>query len=331
MDSISMRLLDAISNSGKSYRELSHETGIAKSAIQRYATGETEKLPIDRVELLAKATGVTPQYLMGWDDDSFQMKQIERRAAFYGLSKSDFFASENGYSFSPPDLDYDLSPPEAKAIDKYRALDDYGRETVELVLDREYERCKEPKVIEIRPELYPELENVDVNVYDIPAAAGRGNYLEESGYEIMSFPRKKVPQNASFGVRIDGDSMEPRINDGSIVFVQECQKIEDGEIGIFYLDGKSYCKQLKLDHKRRKIILHSINPRHKNIVVDDDQNLRTFGRVVGMFNPSVRDDLVIAWKASKDGDVPRFVALTQKDVDEFDEAIEKYGNIDIDN
>ena len=51
-----------------SFRELSEKTGIPKSAIQRYATGETGKIPLDRIELLAKAFGVTSAYLMGWED-----------------------------------------------------------------------------------------------------------------------------------------------------------------------------------------------------------------------------------------------------------------------
>jgi repressor LexA len=61
-------LLDLIKKENISYGELSIKTGIPKSAIQRYAIGETEKIPLTRIELLAKALGVTPQYLAGWDD-----------------------------------------------------------------------------------------------------------------------------------------------------------------------------------------------------------------------------------------------------------------------
>jgi len=43
-------------------------TGIPKSAIQRYATGETEKIPLDRLELLAQALGISSAYLMGWEE-----------------------------------------------------------------------------------------------------------------------------------------------------------------------------------------------------------------------------------------------------------------------
>lgn len=69
MSDISARLSAAISEKGYSYGELSKLTGIPKSAIQRYATGETEKIPIDRLTSLASVLGVSSRSLMGWDDD----------------------------------------------------------------------------------------------------------------------------------------------------------------------------------------------------------------------------------------------------------------------
>ena len=52
-----------------SYGELAKRTGIPKSALQRYATGETEKIPLDRVETLARVLGVSPQWLMDLPSD----------------------------------------------------------------------------------------------------------------------------------------------------------------------------------------------------------------------------------------------------------------------
>ena len=63
------RIFSAIEKSGYSYPELSKITGISKSSLQRYATGETQKIPIDCIEKIALATGTDSRYLMGWDDD----------------------------------------------------------------------------------------------------------------------------------------------------------------------------------------------------------------------------------------------------------------------
>lgn len=68
MSDISNRILEIILSKDISYGELSKQTGIPKSALQRYATGETEKIPIDRLEKIAIAIGTTTSHLMGWSD-----------------------------------------------------------------------------------------------------------------------------------------------------------------------------------------------------------------------------------------------------------------------
>lgn len=67
MSDISKRMLDIILQKEISYGELSEKTGIPKSALQRYATGQTEKIPIDRLQIIASAIGTTTSYLMGWE------------------------------------------------------------------------------------------------------------------------------------------------------------------------------------------------------------------------------------------------------------------------
>ena len=52
-----------------SYAELEKETGVPKSAIHRYATGQTSKIPIDRVIKLAGALGSTAAWIMGWEEE----------------------------------------------------------------------------------------------------------------------------------------------------------------------------------------------------------------------------------------------------------------------
>ena len=68
MSEISKRILNLILAKDISYGELSDRTNIPKSALQRYATGQTEKIPIDRLQAIAVALGTTAPYLMGWED-----------------------------------------------------------------------------------------------------------------------------------------------------------------------------------------------------------------------------------------------------------------------
>ena len=65
MSELSNRILNLIEARDLSYADLSRLTGIPKSALQRYATGETEKIPVDRLELIAKALGTSSAALLG--------------------------------------------------------------------------------------------------------------------------------------------------------------------------------------------------------------------------------------------------------------------------
>lgn len=66
MSELSTRILTLIEQKGLSYGELSDMTKIPKSALQRYATGSTEKIPLPRIEAIAKALEVSSAYLIGW-------------------------------------------------------------------------------------------------------------------------------------------------------------------------------------------------------------------------------------------------------------------------
>jgi repressor LexA len=64
------RLKESILKSGYSYAELEKLTGISRSSLQRYANGVTAKIPIDAIQIIAKAVDVEAEYILGWDDKS---------------------------------------------------------------------------------------------------------------------------------------------------------------------------------------------------------------------------------------------------------------------
>lgn len=76
------RLNKAIQDSGKTYPELEKLTGIPKSSIQRYATGETTKIPIERLQTLAPFLNVDEDYLVFGADEQKNTPTEEERAFF---------------------------------------------------------------------------------------------------------------------------------------------------------------------------------------------------------------------------------------------------------
>ena len=85
-------------------------------------------------------------------------------------------------------------------------------------------------------------------------------------------------EGAHFGVRVAGNSMEPRFHDGQIVWVRQQRSLMTGEIGIFLYDGSAYLKKLiaQEDH----LALHSLNPEYPDIPVSPELPLRVLGKVM---------------------------------------------------
>lgn len=66
---VSERIREQMKLRGLSYGELAAVTGLAKSAVHRYATGQTDKIPTEALEKLARALCVTPAFLTGWEQE----------------------------------------------------------------------------------------------------------------------------------------------------------------------------------------------------------------------------------------------------------------------
>ena len=243
MNDIAARILGIMAEKKISYGELSGLTGIPKSALQRYVTGETPKIPIDRIELIAFALGVDPKHLIGWE--SAPRIHISDEAHHIGVL--------------------------------YDRADEKDQLLTHSVLDK-YE--DENKIISINTKKKNPGGFTEIDVYDEPAAAGLGNYLNEPVFHREQMPAFMVPKGADFGIRISGDSMEPMIMDGSVVFVKHSITVESGKVGIFVLNDESFCKQLIVDKEKKQIRLHSVNPKYQDIIVTPEDTLITIGQVL---------------------------------------------------
>ena len=81
-----------------------------------------------------------------------------------------------------------------------------------------------------------------------------------------------------FAVKVEGDSMEPKIPNGSTIIIQKDIAIEVGEIGAFNLNDENFVKQKKL--VKDKLILHSFNLAYEDKVVNEFDDFIEYGKVV---------------------------------------------------
>ena len=113
-------------------------------------------------------------------------------------------------------------------------------------------------------------------LYDLPVSAGSGMYLDSSDYTEMT-AHDLIPDEMDYAVRVSGDSMEPKYHDGQIIFIKEQAHLENGEIGIFALNNDAYLKKLVDD------TLVSLNKKYKPILLQEHDDLRIFGKVIGTY------------------------------------------------
>lgn len=63
------RLNDVVKEKHLTLQEIEKLTGVGKSTVQRYLTGETTKIPIDFFEKMARITNVPVEYLTCFDKE----------------------------------------------------------------------------------------------------------------------------------------------------------------------------------------------------------------------------------------------------------------------
>ena len=171
----------------------------------------------------------------------------------------------------------DLNSTGLKKIQDYR--DD-------LVASGKYK--PQPKVIDI-------LEYIQKPVSNLSVSAGTGAFLDEGNFEMVSFPKNSVPENADFGVRVSGNSMEPVYHDGQIVWVQRCDALLPGQVGIFVCDGEGFIKMYDEQEPNESIqdsfidssgrlhmqpVLVSYNTDYERKVITPTMELHIVGRVL---------------------------------------------------
>lgn len=227
---------------GLSRTELAQRLGVSRSAVGNYETGVSA--PKEEVLLrLFDALGVEPNYLYR---DAY-------RAAATGAPSQE----------------------ERRLLEKYRRLSLAGRQTVHTVVDALEGLQQEME------QTQPRRESRSIPLYFSPAAAGYAAPVFSEDYETIEVSGQ-VPQGAELAVRIQGDSMEPYIRDGSVVYVNH-DPLQNGDVGIFCVDGEMVCKQYYRD-PLGMVYLFSLNRSRSDADVllppSSGRSLTCFGRVM---------------------------------------------------
>lgn len=224
-------------------------------------------------EELANIIGVTKGAIANYENETSHPKE----PVMYKLI--DALQVDANYLFQDvvniPKKVNDVTLVEFEMVEKYRTLDEYGKDMVNTVLEKELYRTNQQKAVIYTDQ--PELADMvrELPLYYMPVSAGGGNYLDSTDYEFISVADVSYANKADFAVRISGDSMEPRFSTGDIILVQEQSAIDPGELGIFILNGDSLFKLFGGDR------LISLNENYEDRPIGPDDSFYCKGKVLG--------------------------------------------------
>ena len=115
-------------------------------------------------------------------------------------------------------------------------------------------------------------------LYRLAVSAGTGELLDGTDYDTVEVGDEVSP-NADFGVRIAGDSMEPRFVHGQIVWVHRQETLRSGEIGVFSITARGTASGSSALRGAWSLCRSTCGM--PPIRVAEGDELRVFGRVVG--------------------------------------------------
>ncbi|MBA4700320.1 MAG: helix-turn-helix domain-containing protein [Ruminococcus sp.] len=240
------KIKDARKLKGLTQKQLAEKVGAKHNSISDWENDKNKPDP-DTIELLCGVLEITPNYLL--------------------TSTSN-----------------DFTPIEKSLIKKFRSLDTFGQETLNIILDRELKRIEalakcNDHIAELERSNFPknsftnDTKNKSIHLYSYMnkiACAGTGFYFDDIPTDIIEAP---YMEDADFIIGVSGDSMEPTYSDGEKVYVEKRQLIEIGEIGIFMVNNECYIKEAGKDG------LISHNPKYE--LIPGSESIQCIGKVLG--------------------------------------------------
>lgn len=168
-------------------------------------------------------------------------------------------------------------------------LSDYFEVPIDYFFPREFE---ERNIIDIFNQLEPKRQD-NVYHYALEQLDEQNNLNEESSIYLVGQTaagtaisygqlnaeqiNTTVPKGADYALTVRGDSMEPVIEDGSIVFYKEQPNVENGQIAIIELDHNEVtCKKVYKENDH--LVLRSLNDKYDDMIVSGD--VRILGKVI---------------------------------------------------
>ncbi len=225
---------------------------------------------------IERACGFSKSSMRKWSENIPSIEKILKVADCLDVSVDSLLRAEKTFAVEQ------LRADEQRLLGYYSKLSDIDKGVIIGRAEQlaELEAAQAAKnAIKIKPIEEPqddEEEPLYLDMYDMPVSAGRGACIDYAKAETIQVPRTYETEQANYMVRISGNSMEPRFEDGDVVLVKAVPTVDKGDIGIFVVNGQAYIKELGENE------LISLNPKYDNIPLLENDSGYCQGKVIGI-------------------------------------------------
>lgn len=260
---------------GLSQEDLAKKVGYThRSSIGKVETGLVD-LSQSKIKAFAKALDVTPQYLMGWEDDNYEDPIILERDN--DLDNISDFLFENGYRLSCEnyDDDYFLIKKDGETVNSFFVGD----------LLSTYKNAIKNHTLSINTFIKNTIDKLirKIALYEL-ISCGTGGFVGDNIIDYVSLPSNLFsPKKEYFAQYAHGDSMiNANINDGDLVIFEKTSSVTNGMIGCFCIDDNTAtCKRLSMTNGQ--IILLPENPSY-NPIIANVETFKCIGKLAFVIN-----------------------------------------------
>ena len=255
------------------------------------------------IQQLAEIVGKSKGNISGYENDKFEpsAQTIIAIAEYFSVStdwilKGEKFQNQNSSSIKKSSFSENsipsLSKESKKDLEKFISFLQYKEE--QEIAKKQAENIKETSpnyptnTIPISEHIKEET-RLDINEEDQEpkkelrilgyTAAGEPIDMPDDIYGLGDVIKVPADIKADFALTVKGDSMEPRILNGSLVYVKMQDTVDNGQIAIVSINNTVTCKKFK--KTKNAIRLESINPSYAPIIIDnEDIDFKIIGKVI---------------------------------------------------
>lgn len=120
---VGQRIKEARTLRNMTLDDVADDIGVAKSTVQRYENGKIARVKLPVLQAIANTLRVNPVWLCGQDVPMCENNEPSKE--------------------EPQPVEPQFSNSEIDLIEKYRFLDEHGKDMVDTVMEKEYARCKD--------------------------------------------------------------------------------------------------------------------------------------------------------------------------------------------